>query len=292
MSASAIHVLLIAAEPLEEFHVPLAELRRAASIFECTTPRGAAEYLREVACPPVLTVLAQSRPGEFVSRELDELARIAPLARIVLLLGSWCEGETRTGQVWPGAARIFWYDWPGELARNLPALAAGRFAPWLAPATTLPEERYLSESFNQRVSATKPREPATVATKAAGPLVLVCTRRSSFGEALCEACRQQGYTALWQRPDRIAAVHGVGAILWEGIHLAPAEVAELAALAAAWPQIPILALADFPRLETQQRAIAAGATALLAKPCVLADLLWHLDRWCPLQSVQSTDQAA
>jgi CheY-like chemotaxis protein len=232
-----------------------------------------------------LIVIAQSRPGEFFHGELDQLVQLAPLARFVLLLGNWCEGETRTGKIWPGATRVFWYDWPGEIARNLPAIAEGRFASWLAPATTLEEERYLFGSPNQDL----PEKNGELVSK---PTVLVCTRRSSYGDALCMACRQQGYTAVWQRPDRRERIHGVAAILWEGVHLLPAEIVELQSLATLWPQAPIIALADFPRLETQARAFAAGAIALLAKPCSLADLLAQLQHWCPLPLAAGKTSAA
>jgi CheY-like chemotaxis protein len=275
MPVASVQVLLILPAVREEFLQPLAELRRVADVFECQTTSDALEFLRDTECPPVLVVIAQSRPGEFLHDELDQLVQLAPLARFVLLLGSWCEGETRTGQVWPGATRVFWYDWPGEIARNLPAISEGRFAPWLAPATTLEEERYLFGSPNQGV-------PEKNGELHSSPTVLVCTRRSSYGEALCTACRQQGYDAIWQRPDQTERIPGVGAILWEGIQLLPAEVAELQALATLWPQTPIIALADFPRLETQARAFAAGAVALLAKPCSLAHLVAQLQHWCPL----------
>lgn len=275
MPLPSIQVLLISTAPREEFLQPLAELRRVAEVFECQTPKGAIEYLREVDCLPVLVVIAQSRPGEFLHHELDHIVHLAPLARFVLLLGSWCEGEARTGHVWPGATRVFWYDWPGEVARNLPAISAGRFASWLAPATTLEEERYLFAPPSQPT-------PVKNGESGLGPTVLISTRRSSFGDALCIACRQQGYEAVWHRPDRPERIPGMKAIIWDGVQLLPEEVAELEALASQYPQTPIIALADFPRLETLERAFAAGAVALLAKPCSLDDLLLQLRHWCPL----------
>jgi hypothetical protein len=285
MPDASVQVLLILPALREEFLQPMAELRRVAEVFECQTPRSALEFLRDAESPPVLVVIAQSRPGEFLHDELDQLVQLAPLARFVLLLGSWCEGESRTGKVWPGATRVFWYDWPGEVARNLPAISEGRFAPWLAPATTLEEERYLFGPSNQRL-------PEKNGELVLNPTVLVCTRRSSYGDALCTACRQQGYEAVWQRPDRPKRIQSVGAIIWEGVQLLPAEVAELQALATLWPQTPVIALADFPRLETQERAFAAGVAALLAKPCSLANLLAQLQHWCPLPLVKGKTSTA
>ena len=44
------------------------------------------------------------------------------------------------------------------------------------------------------------------------------------------------------------------------------------------PTVPIVALLGFPRVEDRDRALAAGATAVLAKPLLLDDLFWQLDQ--------------
>src|SRR3954468_22040654 len=55
---------------------------------------------------PELIVVAQSRPDMIWSDELNHLHRAAPLAGVVALAGSWCEGEMRTARPWPGAQRL------------------------------------------------------------------------------------------------------------------------------------------------------------------------------------------
>ena len=54
--------------------------------------------------PPELIVMAQSRPGVFSAQWIERLRRSAPLAGVVALLGTWCEGETRSGRPAPGFA--------------------------------------------------------------------------------------------------------------------------------------------------------------------------------------------
>jgi CheY-like chemotaxis protein len=39
---------------------------------------------------------------------------------------------------------------------------------------------------------------------------------------------------------------------------------------------PIVALLNFPRVEDRDRALAAGAAAVLSKPVLVEDLLWQL----------------
>ena len=69
-------------------------------------------------------VVAQAYPGQFSGEALDRLARLAPLARVVVLLGSWCEGEVRSGRPWPGAIRVYWHQWPARCAQELGRLRA------------------------------------------------------------------------------------------------------------------------------------------------------------------------
>src|SRR4051812_25178310 len=79
---------------------------------------------------PELIVVAQTRPDLICSDELNQLRRATPLARIVALLGSWCEGETRTGRPCPGVRRLYWYEFPAWWRRQLQLRAANRCPDW------------------------------------------------------------------------------------------------------------------------------------------------------------------
>ena len=70
-------------------------------------------------------VVAQARPGEFSHAGIERLRQSAPLARVVALLGSWCEGEVRSGKPWPAAVRTYWHQWPARADRELRRLALG-----------------------------------------------------------------------------------------------------------------------------------------------------------------------
>src|SRR5262245_6019486 len=54
---------------------------------------------------PDVVVMAQSRPAQWTRAAIEQLHAAAPLARLIALLGTWCEGETRTGRVIPGLIR-------------------------------------------------------------------------------------------------------------------------------------------------------------------------------------------
>ena len=87
-----------------------------------------ARVVTSVGDGPELIVVAQSRPGSVDGRAVECLRKNAPLAAIVALVGSWCEGELRTGRPWPGVERVYWYDFPPWWQRQI-ALRAAELCP-------------------------------------------------------------------------------------------------------------------------------------------------------------------
>src|SRR5437868_5038942 len=70
---------------------------------------------------PRAIILMQSRPGQFAGREVEELHAQYPLARLLSLIGPWCEGEQRSGRPVPGVVRIAWRQWRQRLELELAA---------------------------------------------------------------------------------------------------------------------------------------------------------------------------
>src|SRR5439155_24923442 len=68
---------------------------------------------------PTAIVLAQSRPGQISRRDVERLHAAAPLARLMALVGAWCEGEVRSGEPWPGVSRVSVSAWRSGLAREV-----------------------------------------------------------------------------------------------------------------------------------------------------------------------------
>src|SRR6478735_6758721 len=51
---------------------------------------------------PEVAIFFHSRPLSVNVQVLQYLRQAAPLAAVVVVAGSWCEGEPRTGHAWPG----------------------------------------------------------------------------------------------------------------------------------------------------------------------------------------------
>ena len=204
---------------------------------------------------PEVIVLAQSRPGVIRAREIERLRRSAPLAGVISLLGSWCEGETRTGRPAAGVRRLYWYEFPTWWQRQLVLRAVGRCPEWARA----------EDSRSRIADCGLPLERIAVET--------TCWDTAA---ALADVLNSVGSETIWLRPGREQVeIRGVTAGIWEGGQLSDAESERLAEFCArlATFNAPVVALLDFPRRDRCEVARRAGAAAVLGKPWVNVDLM-------------------
>ena len=237
------------------------------TVVEFADAASAAAALSAGELVPELIVVAEAVPGQVTHAALENLRRLAPLARVVGLLGSWCEGEMRSGTPWPGVARTYWHQWPTRCRRELGRLAAGVRCGWMLPPTATEEERLLADLGQQW-----PRRQG---------LVVISARWREMAEWLWTACRSRGFATVWQRPPTGARVEGATAAIFDGADLGPEECRELRRLAEVLRPAPVIALSAFPRADDRQRALASGAATILSKPLALDDLFCELERIAP-----------
>jgi CheY-like chemotaxis protein len=257
-------ILLVGDTRRREFREADAALERAGDVARAADVEAALGVLEEGRVAPDVIVVAQAQPGQFAPEAVDRLRRLAPLARVLGLLGSWCEGESRTGEPWPAAIRLYWHQWLPQCDRELGRLLDGRGSSWALPATATDDERLLAQSVDPA-----PRRQG---------LIALCVRRFEMHDWFATACRRQGYSTVWLRPGEPIRVDGVRSAVFDGTDCGPDEVVQIEHLSAELRPAAILALLDFPRIEDHDRALAAGAAAVLSKPLLLDDLFWQLDR--------------
>jgi hypothetical protein len=205
---------------------------------------------------PEVVVVAQSRPGAVGRQEWMRLRRIAPLAGFVSLLGSWCEGETRTGRPAAGVERLYWYEFPIWWRRQLALRAAGCCPEW----ARRDEDRMLRTGhvlLNQRVA--------------------IAAERWDTAAAIGDAVGEAGAKAVWVSGE-CAPPDGVTAGIWDGGQLGDSELTRLTAFCSqlAGRNAPAIALLDFPRRDRCEAAQRAGAAVVLGKPWPNADLVTTL----------------
>ena len=208
---------------------------------------------------PSLIVFGQLRPGQFNSAEVETLHRIAPLARMVALLGSWCEGETRTGSPWPGVTRIYWHQLTGSVAAELFGESAAK---WALPRTSTEVERLMN------APADRPPQQG---------LIVVRTDDKLSFDVISELLVDAGYAAARVcRDDRISVAGAVAAI-WDSALSIAEDRGSLARFAKRlWPA-PTVALVGFLREADRRLALECGASTALGKPLLITELLDELE---------------
>ena len=313
---STLSILLLGDTDRTEFHDARASLDRWAAVHEFAETDAAAAALARAEIVPDVIVVAQAFPGQFSHEAIDGLRRLAPLARILGLMGSWCEGELRSGSPWPATMRAYWHQWPVRCQREFLRLSEGQSGSWALPPTATEEERLLADVVpfpfgraaqeslpspfgraaggegcrnrsNRFGAASKPALTPTLSQRERGPIIgrgLVVIRSPSLEMAdwLSAACRRRGLATLWQRAPSADRVTGAAAAIFDGSDLAGDEYADLQRLAAALKPAPVVALLAFPRAEHHRRALSAGAAAVLSKPLALEDLFWQIDALAPV----------
>ena len=256
-------VMLIGDVARSEFHEAVSAIENGARVTRADDVDRATDLLAQGDYSPELIVLAQARPGQFGLRQVARLQRAAPLARLVGLLGSQCEGETRTGQPWPGVQRAFWYQWPARWRAELERRRQGGLPSWGQPRTASDEELLLSSLW--------PRRPCR-------GLVAIHTPHFDTAATLAEDCGERGMSTVWVQPHRPSQLHGARAALWDAGCLDSEELGRLARFRQRIDGAPIGVLADFPRVQHREQLMAAGATFIVGRPFLAEELFVPLEK--------------
>ena len=202
---------------------------------------------------PAAIVVCQSRPGSVSRRQVESLHRLAPLARLILVTGPWCDGERLNSKATIGVARIRWHQWQERLPQEL------------SPSNRLPRTTSDGERLEQSLCGLIPGMYG-------GRSVTICTDcRASF-DVLADACRFLGLNSNWSVKSALdREIKSSDLLLLDGWQN------EQATESVAGASLRMLLL-DFPRPEDERRAAELGFAAVIARPLLLSDLVAALQR--------------
>jgi CheY-like chemotaxis protein len=245
-----------------EFAGPLRWLNEQAEV-KCTTQGSMAlAVLRAGAFDMV--VIGQRRPGELDTAFLEVVRQAAPLSPIVSLLGSLCEGESRTGAPWPGAIRAYAHRFAAQTGAQFAHLKQSGSTRWTPPFTATEEDLgFMPESSD--------------VVRCAGRIAVVSGDRQTQS-ALCDMLQGAGYATMACAPnlERLDEGETVAGIVWDcpaGFAEGRTSFEQLVQLA---PRSPRVLLLGFPRAHDIDDALALGATAVVSKPFRVEELLWQI----------------
>ena len=217
--------------------------------------------------PPELIVLVQLRPGQFTAEQVEAMRRAAPLARVVRVVGSWCEGEGRSAPPPAGCASVYWHQWHAALGPGRGVSAARQTCRLVVAADCLARRAHA-------------RAVRRAARRGAGP-VTVFARHPHSAAALADACRLGGYDvtiidAVGSIPRMAVDSGPPPAILWDALPEQIADARAVADVRAICGRGPIVAIVGFARADDCRESAAAGVSAVVTKPYLIHDLLWQL----------------
>ncbi len=212
---------------------------------------SASEFLSNDEILPEWILLAQPIPGNFEQDEIEQLRRVAPLAQIAIVAGTWCEGELRTGKPLAGVQRFYWYE----------------FASWWKSQSTSTNS---SPCLDGPLSA---RSCVTNSQHSLGGALAIHTPTLASFEALAGALASDDLKCVWMRADA-ELPQEITTAIWDGNQLDPKEFAQLKKFAAAVQELQasLIVLLDFPRKEHLDQLHALGCRTILGKPYIVNEL--------------------
>jgi hypothetical protein len=203
---------------------------------------------------PELILLAQPLPGTYQQRDVEQLRRAAPLAQIVVVVGTWCEGELRTGKPLTGVLRLYWYElvsWWRTRQKSTAHWSLCLDGP-IAPRAT---DRIFDDGLKLN------------------DCCVIHSRSVASFEALTTSLAPYGIVCVWTRHES-ELPRQIALGLWDGGQLDPQELSRLQAFAAAIHerQGSVVVLLDFPRKEHFSQLGEIGITTVLGKPYFVEEL--------------------
>ncbi len=242
-----------------EFAPALASVREAANWKEAATLDEAIDQLTDSQLPPDLIVLAQPLPGSIRQTQIDRLQQLAPLTRVVVVAGSWCEGELRTGRPLAGVIRLYWYEFAPWWRAALAKLDEGGCPPWSAPLDGARAGRGMGGANFSAIGTSS--------------LVALAADDRAIFETLARALETRGIESIWHRSGEMPLEVTAG--IWDGGQLGERELKRLTDFCrlVRAREGEVVALLDFPRVEHVELTQTAGACAVFGKPYLVDEVL-------------------
>lgn len=267
-------VVYIGDRTCPEFAEPLRWLAERACVLFATDVESAVSMIYAAHNPFDLLIVAQRRPGEQPHRGFDLLRCAAPLTPIVCMLASYCQGETRSGNPWPGALRIYAHQLIARLNRQFERRDTHGAMAWAPPFTMTEEDRSL--------------ESSPIGEHGLGARVAVFSDLRETASALGDLLNLAGFTVV--RQSNGVLDDDVDVAIWDCAGDFVAAQSSFERLVNRGPRTALIALVGFPRVADEAAVLACGASAVVSKPFLVDDLLWQL-RQCLVRPLPEPNAA-
>lgn len=259
MRSSPKTFLIVGRQFTQEFAEPLDWLRDRATCVSLPDCQAVLSYAQQPDCPPVTAIVLVTPRLDALSRDDVVAVQCAfPLAVPIVLCGSWCAGQRRRDPLPPPLARWYWHQFVSRCQREF---FLDNNTSSFGPVVATEVDRL---AFAPRL------QPAVIGT--ARLLVAIRADDRTTFECLSDLVFRWGAPAVWWSARQPLQATRPSIVLWDMARPESGSWNELEQWSQSHPEIPILLLCGFPRVEYYQKANCLSNVALLGKPFSAGDL--------------------
>ena len=201
-----------------------------------------------------LVVIAQARRGQHSETEVEELCALFSTTPVVALLGSWCEGETRSGNPWPGVPRVYWHQWQGRYRKFTNQLEQHEITDWHAAKTSTIADQVVN---SKAIEDTNSIQCVVISAWTNQQHAMVADAISHFGWSSCWVER-----AIWNAETARA----IDAIVVEADSWSSELAGRIKWVRRQVGDCPIVLITNYPRQGNLEEIKAAGISEVISKP--------------------------
>ena len=206
-----------------------------------------------------LIVVAQTRPNQFDQATIDSIVTNNSITPVVMLLGSWCEGERRSDTPITGVKRVFWHQWQGRFEEFSDQMRQQGISLWHSPAI---------ENDADRVKAAQ----NTIGLESEPVIGISALNQPTF-EALGEAITSIGGKPKWvERTSRINLSASATMICIDADSADETLQRRVQWVRDQVSHVPLVVLMNFPRRQEIEQLRQSGVTTVISKPFELGAL--------------------
>lgn len=208
-----------------------------------------------------LVAIAQSRQGQFDQALIDAVKVFAGATPVVVMLGSWCEGEIRSDRPAEGVKRVFWHQWRGRFSTFVSHLADDGVTLWHGAETETDADRIVHTSA--RGSGT-PSEHLTIGVSA---------WNVETYDSLSAGIQSFGWKTRWVERSSLSNLAGaINAVCIDANSLDENLERRLTWLKEQVFDVPMVLALNFPRNNEVSELHNMGVSHVVSKPFELNDL--------------------
>ena len=231
-------------------------IRGDIEVHHCPTVNDAFNDSTNCAFEPTIICLAETHSGQMQQGDVFRLIQRWPLSRIISVSSCLSDGRRRSGPVLKGVLEVPWHDFPARMKVWLQRIDSGATSSLTHPMTSRRDERWFAEAVKDQPFSEIPDPPTVTAAASSRTMV------EAVGELVAAAGGRLEQCVVGKPVIQDTAE----VIIWDLQDSLDSQLEWIRLLRSQRSHRTIALLCSFPRGDTAEAAMDAGATAILGRP--------------------------